>query len=333
MKTISIIIGIVIVAALGFTAYWFYQSNQSFDFVSPVTEKIEAVQKPLLKYTFENLATITPEKSQINIEEVIDEEDSFTARVFAYISEGKRITGQINVPEGDVPENGFPVILMLRGFIDPETCSTGDGTRSAAAVFAQNGFVTIAPDFPGCGGSDDPDENSIVARLKHPYEVLVLLNSLDSIPYTLDTSRLFIWGHSNGGQMALSLLEVLGKPIPTTLWAPVSKPFPYSILYYTDEFDDRGKALRKVLADFERDYDVDLYSIDKYYDRIKSPIQIHQGTADDAVPKEWTDALVKMLEEKEVDVTYYLYPGSDHNLRPAWDTVISRDVAFFRKFL
>lgn len=329
MKVVGIIIGL---SALGFAAFLFYQTNQSFNFVSPIGEKIEEVQKPLLRYTFDNLASITPEKSQITIKAIIKEETNFTAQVFAYTVEGKRITGQINIPEIDPPDGGFPVILMLRGFIEPEHCQTGAGTRSAAAVFARHGFVTLAPDFLGCGGSDDPNANAIVARLKRPYEVLVLINALDSLPFAT-SHKLFFWGHSNGGQVALSLLEIINEPIPTTLWAPVSKPFPYSILYYTDEFDDRGKALRKVLTDFEKDYDVDLYSIDNFYDRIQSPIQIHQGTLDDSVPKEWSDELVKTLEELDKDVTYYIYPGSDHDLRPAWDTVINRDVSFFRKFL
>ena len=35
------------------------------------------------------------------------------------------------------------------------------------------------------------------------------------------------------------------------LWAPVSKPFPYNILYYTDEAEDRGKWLRGEIAKFE----------------------------------------------------------------------------------
>jgi len=143
-----------------------------------------------------------------------------------------------------------------------------------------------------------------------------------------DGENTFIWGHSNGGQIAITILEVTKKSIPATLWAPVTKPFPYSILYYTDESSDKGKFIRSELAEFEKLYDVEKYSLDNYITNIDAVLQIHQGTADDAVPADWTDGFVQDLEEEEIDVTYYKYQGADHNLRPSWDTVVERDYNF-----
>lgn len=326
------LIGVFLIAT-GVASYFYIGSNsQSFSFISPVAKQIQEKVKPLEKYTFDNLRDIETEESEIALEEVIEEEDEFTSHLFSFTSEGKKITGQLNLPNGAPPKAGFPVILMLRGYIDPDLYQTGAGTRRSAAVYARNGFITIAPDFLGHGGSDDPDENTIAARLKRPYNLLTLINSLSDIPEA-NHQQLAIWGHSNGGQIALTLLQIIDRSPPTTLWAPVSKPFPYSILYYTDESDDRGKALRKVIAQFEEDYDVDNYSIHGYYDRINSPIQIHQGTIDDSVPREWSDELVEELEELEKDVTYFVYPGADHNLQPSWNTVVQRDIAFFRNEL
>ncbi len=314
---------------VAFIWWYIYSTKSTFNFTSPL---LEVTQKPLEKYSFENLRTTEIKSSEIKLEKVISEEDDYTSHQFSYQVDGKKVTGQLNVPTAKAPKDGYPVILMIRGFIDPATYKTGDGTRHAAVVFAKNGYVTIAPDMLGYGESDPPDNNTITARVIRPYEILVLLNSLPSIPYTL-YSIPFLWAHSNGGQIALSILEITGKEIPTTLWAPVSKPFPYSILYYTDEYEDYGKAIRKVIADFEQNYDVDKYSIHAYYDWIQAPLQIHQGTADDAIPLEWTNDLVKNLKDKDKTVTYYTYPGTDHDMQPSWNTVISRDLVFFRKNL
>ena len=60
-------------------------------------------------------------------------------------------------------------------------------------------------------------------------------------------------------------------------------------------------------------------------------MQLHQGSADEAVPQKWSDDLVKVLREKDKQVTYYVYPGADHNMRPAWDTVVARDVEWFNQ--
>ena len=305
------VIGAITIAALitvGVIAYAAY-SPDSGTLINPQAVNITPTPKPLplLQYTFDNLSSVTPTASQIVIEEEIEdiESEDYTAYVFSYTTTGKTMTGQLNMPSTATPSAGFPVVLMIRGFVDPSIYQTGIGTQNGAGFFAENGFVTIAPDFMGYGDSDDPNPSSLGERLEKPRHLLDLMASLNSLSF-INPDELVIWAHSNGGQIALSLVEITGKPIPTTLWAPVSKPFPYSILYYTDEFEDQGKALRKVVAQFEQDYDVYQYSIDKYWNQITAPIQIHQGTADDAVPVEWSTDLAETLEKLEKDVTIYI---------------------------
>ena len=126
-------------------------------------------------------------------------------------------------------------------------------------------------------------------------------------------------------------MEITAKDYPTTLWAPVSKPFPFSILTYTDEASDSGKYLRGQLARFEQDYDTDLYSIHKYLNKINTPIQINQGTADISVPYWWSKEFVKNLKDLKKEVLLNLYPGADHNLLPFWNQAVASDLLFFKK--
>jgi dipeptidyl aminopeptidase/acylaminoacyl peptidase len=321
-----------------FGGYLFLVKSDS-GIVSPLSVVTQNLEKPLDRYGLARLAEENFAGGKIVIEEVITEEDEYISYKFSYEVEGKRVTGQINIPTQEMPELGYPVIIMVRGYIDPETYKTGDGTRNAAAYFASSGYITLAPDFLGYGDSDQEDENSFSARVKRPVAILELLASIDSVE-NANEDKIFIWAHSNGGQIALSVLEIIGQSqqwnqrmIPTVLWAPVGKPFPYSILYYTDEYADGGKALRRALAKFEEDYDVDLFSIHTYYDWISSPIQVHQGTVDDAIPIEWSDDLVEQLGALDKEITYFVYQGADHDLRPTWDTVVSRNLLFFNGFL
>ena len=110
----------------------------------------------------------------------------------------------------------------------------------------------------------------------------------------------------------------------------MSKPFPYSILAFSDEAEDQGKALRASVAKFESQYDVFRYSIDRYWDKIGIPIILHQGTADEAVPYWWSDQLAKELTERDKTIIYHRYLGADHNLRPSWETVVARDLEFLQ---
>ena len=293
--------------------------------ISPIGKIFE---KPLAKYTILNLSACTYTGSQIVLDQATATTSAYTKYPFHFVSDEKKVTGVAHVPNGSGP---FPVIVQFRGYVDQEKYAPGAGTRHSAEVFAANGFLSLAPDFLGYGGSDMPSQNVFEERVETYIAALSLLASVGTLP-AADTSRVGIWGHSNGGQIALTVLEVLGRSIPTTLWAPVTKPFPYSILYYTDDADDHGKMLRRELAKFEQDYDVELYALTTYLDRLVGPMQIHQGGGDDAVPQTWSDVFVKALEGKE-NVQYFVYPGADHNMNGAWDTVVTRDITFFRKYL
>lgn len=303
------------------------------ELVSPLGQITEVLTgDDLDSMSFDALRDREFEPGEITLVEVLSVEESYVSYVFSYEVDGRTVTGMANIPEWEEGDELMPVIVMLRGFVDPSWYQTGIGTRNGAAKFAEAGFITLAPDFLGYGSSDEPEADVFWERFHKVPEILQLLANVGSVKGA-DPERVGIWGHSNGGQLALSVLQITGKPYPTTLWAPVSKPFPYSILYYTDEYDDGGKDLRKLLARLEEKYDVEKYSIGNYWEWIEAPIVIHQGTADDAIPVEWSRELTIRLRELEVDVNLYEYPGADHNLDPAWDTVVGRDVRWFEEKL
>lgn len=302
---------------------------------------------PLAKYTIENLSHVKIDSSQIQIGNVIKKYDKFTSYKFYFdfdptFSDGptKKVSGVINIPNGN---GAFPTVVMFRGYVDPTQYFMGEGTQPAATVFASNGFVTIAPDFLGYGDSDKEAADVFESRFQTYTVAIETLKSVEALKgsplkigsnyINVDTKNIFIWAHSNGGQIALTTLETTGATYPTVLWAPVSKPFPYSILYYTDEADDGGRALRKYLADFEADYNTDLYSITPYLSQIKAPIQLNQGTSDAEVPVAWSNELDANLKAATVSATYIKYPGNDHNMRPDWNEVINNNLEFYKKHL
>lgn len=287
-------------------------------------------ERALLAYTIENLGRRKYGGSELVVEKPRETRELFTVNKFYFLSDGKKVTGLAHIPKSCSGDNKCPVIVQFRGYVDVEKYQPGVGTRKSAEVFAKNGYVSLAPDFLGYGGSASPSADVFEARFETYITAANLLAAIEK--WQMSNGRIGMWGHSNGGQIALTVLEILGKPIPASLWAPVSKPFPYSILYYTDEADDRGKAMRKKLAEFEDDYDADLFSLSNYLDRVQAPLVVHQGSEDEAVPRKWSDELVEELRKEEKDVTYYVYPGADHNMNGAWNVVMDRDIKFFRKY-
>lgn len=311
-------------------------------YLTPEKEKIIKIINPtptpisLEKYYISNLSSTNIPKGNLLIKDQMEKKEKFESFLFTFNfqpaldGETKTTTGQINVPvNGD---GSYPVILMIRGYVDQKIYSTGVGTRRAAEIFAQNGYVTIAPDFLGYAGSDSESGNIFESRFQTYTTVLSLLNSLNNL-YLWDKRNLFVWAHSNGGQIALTALSVTGKSIPTTLWAPVTKPFPYNILYYTDESEDGGALIRKELAKLESVNDLNKFSFTNYLDQIKAPLQIHQGTADDAVPYDWNLSFVNLAKNHEIDATLITHDNADHNLMPDWDNAVSQDLDFFASHL
>jgi len=307
------------------------QSGQR-SFVSPLGSGFFNQPKPLEKYSFENLRKRQYQGSEIKLEKVIKDEAKYTSWLFSFQSDGKKVTGMANIPK---KTGKLPVIVMIRGYADDQVYFTGLGTRKGAGVFAENGFITFAPDFLGFGGSDTSSADILEARFERPITVLNLLASIKSLEKA-DPEKIFMWGHSNGGQIALSALEISQKPIPTVLWAPVAKGFPESVLQYMGDppagGDDQGLKVKKAIDDFLTLYEPKNYSIDNYFADIKAPLQIHQGTADEYIKTEWTDSFVLQLKNLGKNVTYYKYPRNDHNLSRDWDLVIQRDLQFFKKF-
>lgn len=331
-KTLVIILVILLLIA---SVFYFINRNKNQPKVSSINKSGE-IGRPLERYSIENLAQTDISRGKITIKEKLEEKETFDSYIFEFQFNPnldqktiKKTSGLINIPKG---KSTFPLVIMIRGYVDPKIYKTGTGSKNMSYFLAEKGFITIAPDFLGYADSDREAENIFESRFQTYTTILSLIKSVGDIE-KWDKKNIFIWGHSNGGQIALYTLEVSEKNIPTVLWAPVSKPFPYSILYYTDEAEDKGKFIRKELAKFEELYDVDKYSITNYFDRINSPLLIIQGSSDDAVPEKWSKELSQKLEELGKKVKYQTYTGADHNLKPRWDEAAESTLEFFVKNL
>jgi dipeptidyl aminopeptidase/acylaminoacyl peptidase len=305
------------------------------------TEKVGENKKNtgwLAKYNFENLRKRENLASEIKkigkvlvVEEARKDPVDFESKAITFESNGKKISGMMNIPLTPM-SNKLPVIIMIRGYADSEGYFIGSGSWKAADELARNGFVTVSLDFLGFGLSDDESTDILEARFEKPVSVLDLIESVKQLDI-VDPNKIGIWAHSNGGQIAISVLEITGKNYPTVLWAPMTNPFPKSILETIDEKSESGKMVKQKIEEFEKDYDSELYSIDNFYSWIEAPILIHQGTADVWCEVKWQQDLQKKLKKLGKEVVLDIRKGSDHNLKQSWDEVMKMDISFFREKL
>ena len=334
MRIFHLLIFVFFLLASLFVGSYFRDIISLSDFSIANSKAIFVGPRSLNQYTIQSLGKRSFHGSGFRVEKTLSDNSTHTSHLFSFMTSEKKITGLMNAPKGNGP---FSVVLMIRGYVDRKKYATGMGTQRVGEVFADKGYLTLAPDFLGYGGSDDPSVEPLEERFQTYTTFLDLYGLISSFPeekplsegIKIDSSKIYIWSHSNGGQVALTFLGVTGKEIPTVLWAPVSKPFPYSILYFTDEADDHGRALRKVVSKFETLYDVNRYSISEYLNQIKAPILLQQGTKDESVPKSWSDELNRNLNLLGKDVVYEVYEGADHNLLGSWTGAVKKDLEFF----
>lgn len=360
----------LLMAVASFFIYQAFQENHSL--ISPLVlfDKNQPKELPLLKYRIDALDQFDLVESELKIIDKISESENFDSYLFSFATQGGSMSGKLNWPKNS---DHNKAIVMIRGYVPPEIYQPGVGTQAAAEVFAKEGFITLSPDFLGFGQSSPDYEDSWEGRFVKPIQVMELINSLEktnlsfaicqfetkggSCVENTDELKIGIWAHSNGGQIALTTLEGFEVNYPTSLWAPVTAPFPYSVLFFTDEVDDEGKASRSWVNIFEKDYDVFDFSLTKHLNRLRGPLQIHHGTADEAALFSWSlefaqkldlenerrsrqiaankvateGAQVQVLEPIEYELLKY--DGADHNMRPSWSIVVARDLLFFKKHL
>ena len=150
MRRVFLIFTLIIVAC---GIAFFFLTKYQPHIVSPLGQLIE---KPLDKYTIANLMKRQFIGSQIVLDDAVATTSAFTSYRFHFTSDGKKVTGFVHVPNDASEKNKKPVIVQFRGYVDREKYTPGEGTKRSSEVFANNGFVTIAPDFVGFGGSASP---------------------------------------------------------------------------------------------------------------------------------------------------------------------------------
>jgi dipeptidyl aminopeptidase/acylaminoacyl peptidase len=249
----------------------------------------------------------------------IETHDAFTTHIVVYPSQGLRIRARMDLPAGAGP---FPVVLVNHGYWNPATYRTGDESRREADYLAAHGYLTLASDYRGYGGSDG--QRGIITE--DAADVRNLIGSLDWIPQA-DPRRVGLMGHSHGGGVSQIVMVTDRRPLATVLYATISGEAADN--YRTWWYSSRAYngALGSPNANPEN---YALLSPIRFYDAVRVPVLILQGTADVTTPPRWSDGVRDALIARGQEVEYLSYPGQAHIFYgAAWDQAMARTLAFF----
>lgn len=311
-------------------AYWrfFFKPLPSL----PNPPESSTISESLPQYSIRSFREKVFAPSTIQTERLVRETTSFRSYVVSFVSDNLKQYALMNVPTQSAPQDGFPVVIVNHGYIDPDVYSTENSYINTSAYFAQNGFLVVKPDYRGHDQSEG-EARKFFSRMDYALDVSTLLASLTTLPLA-NENKIFMYGHSMGGDVTLRLMEISDRITAATLWAPAVTDFPESHLYFTRK--NRPEDLSRSRNEFEsilKPDEYDAVSIIENVSLVNAPLLIHHGTRDESVPFSWGENLYSKLKAADKQVVFYSYQGDNHDIANNFTSALSRDVAFFRSFL
>lgn len=270
------------------------------------------------------------EGSRLRLGRVLARTDAYTRYAVSYRADRLRITGVMNIPDGDGP---FPVVVLLHGHIDTDVYVTGQGFRREQDALARNGYVAFHVDYRNHAGSDDDPDNDADLRLGYTRDAIAAVMAVkDAAIPRLDPGRVAILGRSMGGGVAFNVLTTRpGLVDAAVVYASVS----------TDAVDNYTRWIRRpgneaLVARIESMHGAPEtnpqfwreVSARTYVDRIEDPAMVHHGVQDDTCPIRWARATTRALRQADVALTYHEYPGENHYFLSGWSQSMRRTLAF-----
>jgi len=274
--------------------------------------------------------------ADLTLGKVLARTSAYTRYAVSYRSDALTITGVMNVPRGTGP---FPVVVLLHGHIDEDVYVTGQGYRREQDSLARNGYVAFHIDYRNHAGSDDDPNNDVDLRLGYARDAIAAVEAVkaSSLPF-LDGERIGLIGRSMGGGVAFNALVARpGLVDAAVTYASVSTDAVDNYNRWIRYDDGRRRLVRSIDAQHGSPEANPAFwkgiSSRTYFDRITTPVLMHQGVVDDTCPVAWARATVSALKAADVDVTYYEYANENHYMYAAWAPSMKRTLAFLKTHL
>lgn len=272
---------------------------------------------------------------ELTIEEEIDHQTSYTRYVVSYLSEGNKNYALFTIPDGDAPENGWPVIVFNHGYIQPDLYSTIYGYESYVHAFADHGYIVLRPDYRGHGKSEGEPQNSYF----HQATTIDVLNAVAAVKQweTADPDKIGMWGHSMGGWISMRAMVTDPDIRAGVIWGGAIGSYDDLCVHWFNcaNWDDATWVFwtETPFAEYGLPAENEAFwsaaSVDTYLSDLEAAVQLHHATTDAVVPVALSRAMFEKMLAAGIAVELYEYPGDDHNLSQNFNTAMTRSLDFF----
>ena len=232
------------------------------------------------------------------------------------------------LPVGFDPAKKYPLVVYVYG--GPHSQMVQDrwlaGIRPLELYWAQHGYVVYVQDNRGTSNRGTAFEKAInrACGQAEMADQMAGIRELLKEPW-VDSSRVGVHGWSYGGFMTISLMTnypdvfkvgVAGGPVIDWKW--------YEVMYGERYMD----TMETNLEGFEKT------SLMNKTSALKGKLLICQGAVDNTVVWEHSLSFTQKCIEEGVQLDYFPYPCSEHNVAGAWRVHLNRKiVSYFEDYL
>ncbi len=284
--------------------------------------------------------------SALTILQTLPDGNNYHAFIVSYQSQDLAIHALLTIPIGQKPQKGWPVIIFNHGYIPPQTYQTNPTVGQYATylpVFAENDYIVLKPDFRGNGNSQGKPEGAYYSPA-YAIDDLNAIASMRQYP-NANPQAIGIWAHSMGGNVALRVLVVKPEWITAAvIWGGVVGTYedlqnwhdPFYHPTHSEQADHNQQRFSFVKKYGTPSATSPFWSsIDptNFLQSISTPIQLDVGGNDEEVPPSFSLSLSNALKNKGKTVTFYSYPGADHNISQSFTNAMQNSLTFFHTYL
>ena len=283
--------------------------------------------------TLRTIAEAADTPTKLSVGREIYANDQYTSHLATYTSDGLTISAVLLEPRSP---GRHPGVVLVHGFVDPATYTTGAELAREQAYLVGAGYVVLYPDLRGLGASDPAPSGPPDLDMGATDDVINAVRALaGSGRQGLDSQRIGLLGHSLGGLLVLDVLVAKpGLVDAVAAFAPSG----------TDRFADVQMYLtptdpiyQSIIATYGTPSTDPTYWADvsprTFVNRVTEPLLIVQGDVDADVPIEGTKDTVAAWQEAGKDVRLITLTGEDHVFEARWGEAMSAVTAFFEAHL
>jgi len=270
--------------------------------------------------------------SRIHYGRVVQETADYTRSEVTYLSSGVTVSGILLRPRGPGP---FPGVVLNHGYINPEVYVTGQGLAREQDWLARAGFAVLHTDYRGHAGSDPAGRLTRETRLGYTRDAINAVLALEREPW-VDPEAMAMLGRSMGGGITMNALVVRPDLVEAAvIYASVSSSYLENLRHFT--VPSRPDAVAAIYDELGTPAQApEVYaglSPRSYFDRIRDPVLLHHGSADEICPFLWARETQRLMQRAGADSRLEVYDGELHAFIPQWELSIRRTVRFLRRQL